>query len=75
MLHRHPDLHRIDEDALRRGMAVDISTALLFGAALVIAVAVPEVNYYALFLLFLTGVLRRLISRMMGGRPVPGNDR
>lgn len=72
VLHRHPELHSIDDDAVRRGMAVDIAMSVLFALALVIAVTVPVVSYYALFLLMLTGVLHRAFARMLGVRPAPG---
>nr|WP_274636634.1 TMEM175 family protein [Microbacterium bovistercoris] len=65
LLHTHPGLHGIDDDDLRRGMAVDIAMAVLFAVALVVAITVPLVNYYALFLLFLTGIGQRAIARLM----------
>ena len=68
VLHRHPTLHSIDDDELRRGMGVDIAMALLFALALVISVTVPAIGYFALFLLVLTGPAHRLFARMLGVR-------
>jgi uncharacterized membrane protein len=69
VLHRQPGLHSIDDVSLRRGMAVDIAMTILFGVALAVAVLVPAINYFALFLLFLTGPLQRVVARVMGVPP------
>lgn len=42
---------------------------ILFGLAGLIAVACPQGNLFAMFLLFLTDPLRRLISRRL--KPLP----
>ena len=42
---------------------------ILFGLAGLIAVAFPQVNLFAMLLLFLTDPLRRLISRPL--KPLP----
>jgi len=75
VLHRHPELHSIDDADVRRGMAVDISMTLLFGIALVIAVTVTQISYYALFLLMLTGPLHRLFARLLGVRKTASEQR
>lgn len=68
VLQLHPELHTTDDAALRRGIAVDIAMAVLFGVALVIALTVPAVGYFALFLLVLTGPVQRLFARALGVR-------
>jgi uncharacterized membrane protein len=65
VLHRHPELHEIDDETVRRGMAVSIAMSLLFAVSLVIAVAVPAIGYFALFLLVLTGPLHRPFARLL----------
>lgn len=67
-LRAHPALHDIPEVALVRGAAVSIAMAVLFILSLVVAVTVPFVGYAALFLLFATAPLARLISWMLGVR-------
>ncbi|WP_036284903.1 TMEM175 family protein [Microbacterium luticocti] len=69
VLLRRPELHEVPTVALRRGIAFDIAMAVLFAAALVVAVTVAAVSYYALFLLFLTGPLGRLLARMLKAGP------
>lgn len=72
-LRAHPELHDISDFALRRGMAVDIAMALLFTFALVVALTVPVIGYFALFLMMLTGPVQELIARMLGaGTPRRG---
>lgn len=62
-LRAHPELHAMDTLTLRRGAAADLSMALLFVAACVVAVLVPVIGYFALFLLMLVGPLARLLMR------------
>lgn len=64
----HPELHEIPEDLLRAGMAVSIVMTALFALALVVAIVVPVIGYWAMFLLLLTAPVARLISR----RAAPG---
>ena len=45
------------------------AAGVLFGLAGLIAVAFPQVNLFAMFLLFLSDPLRRLISRRL--KPLP----
>jgi len=69
-LRSHPGIHRIGQDGLRRGLAMDISMITLFALSLVLSVAVPALSYYPLFLMLLTGPAERLFGRMLGvGRP------
>ena len=74
VLLRHPELHAMTRDQLRRGLAVDIAMTLLFGIALVVAVTVPQISYYALFLLLLTGPLHRVIARLLGVGRAPSRQ-
>lgn len=67
-LHRHPELHEIPPDTLRRGTLVDLAMALLFALALVVAILVPAIGYFALFLLCLVGPVVRLLRRTPLGR-------
>lgn len=74
---RHPELHGIAAVRLRRGMLADLSTITLFAAALVVAILVPAIGYFAMFLLFLTSPLVRLLDRILPGRELTarGSDR
>ena len=58
-------------DALLRGIAANIAMVVLFGVSLLVGILVPEVSYFALFLLGLTGVLSGVIERMLGVRRPP----
>lgn len=68
LLFRHPELHSIPHDDTLRHMAVDIAMVVLFAVALVLAVVVPWISYFALFLLMLTGPTQRVFARMLGVR-------
>ena len=70
-LRAHPALHDISPDALLRGIAVNIAMIVLFGVSLLVSILVPEISYFALFLLMLTGPVARLIGRMLGVRRPP----
>lgn len=65
-LARHPELHDSSTTMLRRGMAVDIAQALLFGLSLLVAVTVRPVGYSALFLMVLVGPAQAAIARLLG---------
>ncbi|KHK95200.1 hypothetical protein LK09_19815 [Microbacterium mangrovi] len=67
-LRSHPATHTIEPDRLLAGIAGEIATVALFALALVLALLFPEVSYYALFLMLLTGPLQRLFARMLGVR-------
>lgn len=62
-LRAHPELHDLDATTLRRGASADLAMALLFVVAGVVAVLVPVIGYFALFLLMLVGPVARLILR------------
>lgn len=63
-LRRHPSLHRNAATALTAGIAADLSTVLLFAIALTVALLVPAIGYYALFLMLLTPLVQRLLLRL-----------
>lgn len=65
-LRRHPQLHRNAATALTAGIAADLSTVLLFAIALTLALLVPAIGYYALFLMLLTPLVQRLLLRLIG---------
>lgn len=67
-LRRHPSLHRNAATALTAGIAADLSTVLLFAIALTVALLVPAIGYYALFLMLLTPLVQRLLLRLVGRR-------
>ena len=62
-LMRHPELHDLSAETLREGLGVDISMCVLFTVALVVAALVPQIGFYALFVMVLTGVVQRLLRR------------
>jgi hypothetical protein len=59
-------LHRNPATALTAGIAADLSTVLLFAIALTVALLVPAIGYYALFLMLLTPLVQRLLLRLIG---------
>jgi uncharacterized membrane protein len=70
-LSAHPRLHDITRIALLRGMAVNLAMGILFVVSLILSIVVPELSYYTLFLLGITGFVARLIDRMLEGRRPP----
>ncbi|WP_454117269.1 hypothetical protein [Microbacterium lacticum] len=54
--------------ALRRGLAGDIATSIMFAVALVVAVVFPVVGYAALFLMFLVSPVAQLVWRVLPRR-------
>lgn len=64
-LMRHPELHHVSAQTLRDGLGADISLCVLFTVALVVAVLVPQVGYYALFLMVLTGTMQWLLKPLL----------
>lgn len=56
------------EAGLRRGTAAEIATTVLFAVALVVSVVLPQVNYFALLVLFLTRPVATLVARLLRGR-------
>ncbi len=67
-LRRHLDLGDLDRTELTRGVAVDLAMSTLFAIALVVAVAVPAVGYWALFVMWLMSPAQLLFRRMLGVR-------
>ncbi|HVX08782.1 TMEM175 family protein [Humibacter sp.] len=65
-LSAHPRLHDITRIALLRGMAVNLAMSILFVVSLILSIVVPELSYYALFLLGIAGLVARLLDRMLG---------
>ncbi|MGX5697338.1 TMEM175 family protein [Agromyces soli] len=65
---RHPALHAIAPVRLRRGMGADVIIVALFGIALVIAITVPWIGYWALLLLVLVSPLHGLAVRLVEHR-------
>lgn len=59
----HPELHSIPEMLLRRGIAVEIVLSALFATALLVAVLVPAIGYWAMFLMLLSGPAQAIIAR------------
>lgn len=64
-LRAHPTLHRIDESHLIAGMSADVAMAVMFALALVVAVFVPAVGYWALLLMFLVSPLQSMLARRL----------
>ena len=64
-LRAHPVLHHISDASITRGIAADISTAVLFAVALGITLLFPVVSYFSLFIMFLVGPLQRLVVRLL----------
>ena len=56
------------------GVAAQLALATLFLLALGVALVFPDLNYYALFLLFLTGPLQAVLRRTLPARAVRGRD-
>ena len=65
---KHPTLHSNPVPLVRRGIAVDLSMATLFGLSLIVAITVPAIGYFALFLMFLTGPVQRLYVKVLTPR-------
>lgn len=63
-LRAHPRLHSMGPEEIRAGLAGDVAMALLFATALLIAVLVPPIGYFSLYLLALTDPLMRVLLRL-----------
>lgn len=64
---RHPSLHTAGDQVIRRGLTVDLTMAGLFTLSLVVALLLlPSIGYLALFLMMLTGPVRRVVARVLG---------
>lgn len=60
---RHPEITDSSPDHLRRGVAGDTASIILFLVAMVIAATVHPVGYYALLLVALSGPFERMLLR------------
>ncbi len=67
-LRAHPEMHDIGPERILRWIAVDLAMVALFLVSLVIAVLVPWVSYFALFLMGLTRPVQLLFARALGVR-------
>lgn len=64
-IRRHPELHSIPDDSQRAGMIAAVTMTVLFALALVVAIALPVVGYWAMFLLLLTGPIDGFVQRRL----------
>lgn len=62
-LRAHPQIDGRTEESARDGLALDSSLILLFGIALVVAVLVPQIGYWSLLVMLLSGVTQQLLRR------------
>jgi uncharacterized membrane protein len=69
MVHGHPELERPEYPVSRRELVGAFSLTGLSGLAFLLAVVIPGVSYYALFLLFLAPVVHRFTDHRRGGAP------
>ncbi len=67
-LARHGELHRATPEQLRSGMAVDLTLALLFGIALLVAVMFPCIGYLSMLVMFANPLVQRAFERVL---PLP----
>jgi len=63
LIRRHPQLELDDNPVGGRAVFPTVSTTIGFFVALIIAVLVPAVNFYALFIILLTMPLQRIYNR------------
>jgi uncharacterized membrane protein len=64
-LRAHPRMHDIEHDRMIRWIAIALAMIVLFAVSLLVAVALPAISYYALFLLFLTRPVDMVVSRIL----------
>lgn len=62
-LRRHPELHEVEPESMRRGMLVDLSMGILYAVALVLAMIIPQVGYFGLFVLLFVRTLANVLER------------
>jgi uncharacterized membrane protein len=67
-LRRHPELHDSPDEQLRGGIRADAVTIVLFALALTVAVTLPQIGYFAMFLMLLTSPVIRLLRRRSARR-------
>jgi uncharacterized membrane protein len=63
LIRNHPEIENPDDPITRGALINSVVTAALFGLAFVLAAFVPGVRFYALFLLFLTPAISRLLIK------------
>lgn len=63
LVYRRPAVQEPDNPLLWGQVATSLSSTTLYALALLLALAFPQVNYFALFLLMLVGQLRRVFLR------------
>lgn len=64
-VYRHPECQSADYPMDRGPVITDVTITGLFVVALIVGVLVPSINYLALFLLVLTGPVRRIVVRLV----------
>ncbi len=67
-LARHRELSTVSTQTIRLGAIGDLAAIVLFGAALVIAVAASPSGYYGLLLLLLSDPMSRVLNRLFRSR-------
>lgn len=65
VLRRRHDFGDVPRETLHGGLSADISMCVLFSVALVVSIAVPAVNYNALFIMVLMGPMQALVGRLL----------
>nr|WP_042191751.1 TMEM175 family protein [Kibdelosporangium sp. MJ126-NF4]CEL20269.1 Integral membrane protein [Kibdelosporangium sp. MJ126-NF4]CTQ97495.1 Integral membrane protein [Kibdelosporangium sp. MJ126-NF4] len=64
LIHRNPDIQDAENPLHRKDVISTVSTTGLIVVALIVAMLLPRVNYYALLLLLLTPVVTRLWAKV-----------
>jgi uncharacterized membrane protein len=64
-LRAHPELHDLAPRSLQRGLVAEFVTVFLFVVALVLALAIPGISYFPMFLLLLTQPVFLLVMRFV----------
>ncbi|WP_342372815.1 TMEM175 family protein [Propioniciclava soli] len=67
-VHAHPEIQEPGHPLPRARVWANAAVAALFGLAFVIAMIAPQINYFALFVLFLSPVVERLSRRAAARR-------
>ena len=67
----HPELHHESQAKFRDGLAVGVIITVLFGVALLLMFAIPALNYWWLFVLFLTRPIYAIVVRTRDRRTQP----
>jgi uncharacterized membrane protein len=65
---RRPELTDGHDEGARRRLLASVEATIGFLVALAIGTVVPQINYFALFVLALSGQVRRLVERRAGRR-------